>query len=161
MYSPLIVADYLLGTHSIQLTPLQANKLTYIAHGFTLALHDTKLVREPVEAWKYGPVFPSLYYALREFGGDNISALNYCSTKIDDGEINSRMKFLKTILGDRIRIIDMVIETYGKLSGSRLIELTHEKGTPWHKFYRKNERGIIIPTRVIKEHYKDIINGDF
>ena len=161
MHSPLIVADYILGTRTTTpLTPLQVNKLTYISHGFTLALDDEKLVRESVEAWKYGPVFPSLYYTLRDFGGDNIPSLNYCNTSIGGREIGDRTKFLEGVLGSKTRIIDMVMETYGKLSGSRLIDLTHEKGTPWHRFYRRNKRGTIIPTNVIKAHYRDIINGN-
>ena len=157
----MIVADYILARREIHMTPLQVNKLTYIAHGFNLAIYDKKLVNESVEAWQFGPVFPSLYYALRDFGGSNIPSLLYCNTMVNDTELDNRVQFLKTVLGDHTHVIDLVMETYGKLTGSRLITLTHEKGTPWHKFYRKGRRGIVIPTQEIKTHYKDLINGNF
>lgn len=159
MHSSLLVADYVLARRYARLTPLHVNKLTYIAHGFTLAMHDTKLVHEPVEAWKYGPVFPSLYYALRGFGGGDIPYLTYCNTKLNDVVIDDRLGFLRNLLGEESKIVDMVIDTYGSLSGRQLIEITHKKGTPWYKFYRKDRHGIIIPTEEIRAHYQEIIDG--
>ena len=159
MYSPLLVADYILAKRHAPLNPLQANKIVYIAHGFTLAIYDTKLVYEPVEAWKYGPVFPSLYYTLRRYGGNDIPHLSYCNTKLSDIGINERLDFFGKILGNRTKVIDMVMDTYGTLTGNRLITITHKKGTPWHKFYRKNRHDITIPTEEIKIHYQEIKDG--
>ena len=159
MHSPLLVADYVLASRRAPLTPLQVNKLVYIAHGFTLAMHDAKLVHESVEAWRYGPVFPTLYYALRRFGGDNIPHLAYCNTSLSGTGIGQRLSFLEGILDSQAKIVDMVMDTYGKLSGNSLITITHEEGTPWRKYYRKNRRGIKIPTEEIRTHYQEIING--
>ena len=160
MYSPLLVADYMLAKNdgNVDLTPLQVNKLTYISHGFALAIYNTKLVADDVEAWRYGPVFPQLYYALRHYGGNTIPHLSYCNTGIDTDQINDRYDFFKHILDNKTEIIDMVLNTYGKLSASELIERTHRKGTPWKKHYRKGSYGIIIPSEHIKQHYLDIIN---
>lgn len=159
MHSPLLVADYILAQNAADLTPLQVNKLTYISHGFTLAMHGTKLVADDVEAWRYGPVFPQLYYALRRFRGNIIPRLSYCNTGLDTMQIDERCNFIKSILGNKTKVIDMVLNTYGKLSGSELIDRTHRKGTPWKKYYRKGSYGILIPSEHIEQHYLDIING--
>ena len=118
-----------------------------------------KLVNEDVEAWQYGPVFPQLYYALRRFGGDAIPHLTYCNTELNEMVVKERLSFIKNILGSNTEVIDMVLNTYGKLSGNDLIRRTHRKGTPWKKYYRKGSYGITIPDYEIKQHYWDIING--
>ena len=52
------------------LRPLKLMKLVYIAHGYMLALLDRSTdgtKRERVEAWQYGPVFPSVYYSFKNY----------------------------------------------------------------------------------------------
>src|SRR5437660_12739202 len=55
------------------LTPLQIIKLAYIAHGWMLALYQRPLILDRIEAWKYGPVIPDLYRALRDYGGGSVT----------------------------------------------------------------------------------------
>ena len=49
-------------------------------------------------------------------------------------------------------IIRAVWEKYGRWSGSRLIELTHERGDPWHQTRQENpgEKDAPIPRRLMK-----------
>ena len=55
-----------------RLTQMQLLKLTYIAHGWNLAVNGEPLVSEPVEAWNYGPVIRDLYNHIRFYGSDPI-----------------------------------------------------------------------------------------
>ena len=55
-----------------KVNPLKVQKLVYFAHGWNLALVDAPLIRERVEAWKYGPVVSDLYHALKEYGAGPI-----------------------------------------------------------------------------------------
>ena len=48
-------------------TPLQLQKLVFLAHGWAFPLLGRQLVDERVEAWLYGPVFPELYLALKRY----------------------------------------------------------------------------------------------
>ena len=74
----LAIANYfieLAHKDNIDIRPLKLMKLVYIAHGYILALLDkptdgAKL--EKVEAWQYGPVFPSVYYSFKQYGGNPI-----------------------------------------------------------------------------------------
>lgn len=59
MYSPVQIANKFItlgNQHHNPLTHMQLQKLTYIAHGYYLALTGKPLLNECVSAWKYGPV---------------------------------------------------------------------------------------------------------
>ena len=75
MYDVLTVADTILKIAKSKgkaLTPMQLVKLTYIAHGWSLALSERDLFKNRIEAWRYGPVIPDLYQATKNFGRSEI-----------------------------------------------------------------------------------------
>ena len=155
MISAPLVADYIIGTAGRPLTPMQINKLAYISHGFTLALENDVLFYDKVEAWRYGPVVPSIYYMLRHYGGGVITALQYCGTMTNTLEMQSRLKFMNKIVPTfHKQIIDIVIRKYGHFSGSGLSTITHETGTPWHQCYKAGKLGTEIPNSMTKKYYK-------
>ena len=152
--SALLIADYLIGKHA-PLTPMQVNKLAYIAHGFTLAIEGQPLFRDRVEAWKYGPIIPSLYHALKDFGGDEISILPYCGTRVDTPDLDKRLDLTTTQIPERHRaVIDRVITVYGGFSGPMLSTITHEEGSPWHQCYQEGEFGIQILNDITRKYYQ-------
>lgn len=69
----LSVANYFIelahkeGRH---ITQLGLMKRVYIAHGFSLALNYQSLLDprfDKVEAWRYGPVIPSVYHSFKQY----------------------------------------------------------------------------------------------
>ena len=54
-----------------------------------------------------------------------------------------------------IELLLAVINDYGKYSSSKLIEITHEKGSPWDMVYSENANNI-IPNNTIKKYFKNI-----
>lgn len=157
---PILAADYLMAHSASLLTPLQVIKMVYIAHGYTLALLDEPLVGEPVEAWRYGPVVPSVYHSAKKYGGSEIDELLYSGIRINDAE---GMKTIKRFFDDRIppqqrAILDGVLEGYGRFTGIELTRMTHGDGTPWSQYYRPDVMGQQIPNAVIKSHYKELID---
>ena len=53
-------------------------------------------------------------------------------------------------------IIDKIWGHYGKLSGSKLSDLTHQKDTPWHIAYYEDGRNAVIKNSSIKRYYRDL-----
>jgi uncharacterized phage-associated protein len=154
----MLVADYLIANGGGRLTPLHVNKLTYISHGWTLGIRGYPLIHDRIEAWRYGPVIPVIYHTLSGYGEAEIPRLYYCRTAPDSDEFAPRAKFLKAVLKPNLDIIDKVLEMYGHLTGSELIELVHQKGSPWHTCYVKGRRGTPIPNHIIKRHYRGLVD---
>lgn len=127
------------------LTPLQVIKLTYIAHGWMLALYQRPLISDPIEAWKYGPVIPSLYHALKKYGSGSVT-----------GTIGAGFFDAGTLDDDERDLIEQVYKEYGHLTGIQLSRITHLPGTPWYETWT-GEPNEEIPNDLIAEHYRRII----
>ena len=123
------------------LTNMQLQKMVYTAHGFSLALRDTKLYYEYTRAWNFGPVVPELYEKLREHDSNQVK--NKISSSPEE-EIDK----------DSSEIIEEVYKNYKQYSGPQLSGLTHQKNTPWSKTWESNKYGV-IPADDIYKFYKD------
>lgn len=138
-----------------KVSPMKIQKLVYLAHGYSLALRETPLVDELFEAWRFGPVLPSLYHAFKGYGDNPISS--YIK--------NSGYDFLFTqnvdpIITDLtvIEVISFVWDNYGQMDPLELSDWTHEKGAPWDTVI--NEKGFkfknqSIDNQLIKEYFKN------
>lgn len=150
MYSALTIADEILRIAKRQgktLTPMQLVKLTYIAHGWALVILGRDLFSDRIEAWKYGPVIPSLYRATKHHGRNPIP-----HKLIDDSKPSSVDEDTRNFLED-------VVSKYGDLSGYALSSLTHKVGTPWDCVYKDGVMNIEIPDDLIKRHYQEKLDG--
>ena len=156
-----MIADYFIASTGGGLTPLQVIKLTYIAHGYSLALLNEALIEEEVEAWKYGPVVPSVYHAAKKYGGRKITELLYSGMPTSDEEgVKSAIAFISGRMSDGQKaVLDGVLAVYGKFTGFELTDRTHIQGSPWKRFYRPRSYGRKIPNSFIKSHYKEIVDS--
>jgi len=130
------------------LTPMQLIKLVYLSHGWMLGLCDRPLLREKVEAWRYGPVIRSLYSAVKSYRDGCIPVTN----------LNEKAYF--TVMNDEkfdseeLAVIEQVYRLYGEFSGIQLSNLTHQEGSPWHSVWSIAGQNSEIPDEIIKDHYK-------
>lgn len=129
------------------LTPLQLMKLTYMSQGWMLALKGRPLFDDDIEAWKYGPVIPTLYQRTKQFGSSVIT------------------EQLPAPTGDKLdpeadEILNAVVENYGRFSGAALSNLTHRKGSPWSQVWEEGVTHIEIPTNLIRSHYEKLKEAD-
>ena len=144
MHSAVKIAKYFVDKSNQEndMTPMKLLKMVYIAHGWMLALYDRPLISEDVEAWKYGPVIPELYRALKKWGGDEVDELpDEWRVELDEDEQN---------------ILEHVYENYKGYSGVALSAMTHAKGTPWTTV-GGGALGRIIPNEVIRNYYKSFV----
>lgn len=112
-------------------------KRVYIAHGFALALSGHGLLDprfDKVEAWKYGPVIPSVYHSFKRFKSNPITE-KAVVLELDE---NNQPTFPTPTLYDKddIAVVEMVWKRYKSFSGSELVDLTHEEGTPWQLCFK-------------------------
>lgn len=119
-----------------KLTPLQLQKLVFLAHGWSFPLLNRPLVGDRVEAWRYGPVFPELYVALKRYGATAVKEVPESARERVTNRVNE-----VTLDKSEMGVIDLVYEKYGSLSGPMLIELTHQEGSPWHNTEEGSEIG--------------------
>ena len=47
------------------ISPMKLQKLVYYAHAWHLAFLGQPLIREEVQAWKFGPVIPDVYFNIQ------------------------------------------------------------------------------------------------
>ena len=155
--SALLAADYLISRSGGALTPLQVISLVYVAHGYSLALLDRPLTDEAVEAWRHGPVVPSVYHCAKRHGARPIGALLYSGAGAGRAERPGAAESLfEGIPPDQRAILDGVLEAYGAFSGSQLVAMTHEAGSPWDLYRRSRAT---IPDEAIKAYYLEVVNS--
>ena len=151
------------------LSPMKLQKLVYYAHGWWLALTDQPLINEQVEAWKFGPVIPSLYRAFRRYG--NAPITDYARSSVDRGSVAGdgfyEPEWSIPAIDDRPedaarvrQVLDRIWEIYGKYTAIQLSNATHQPGTPWHQVYTEYQgdlpRGTDIPADTIKRHFRSL-----
>jgi uncharacterized phage-associated protein len=159
MENPIAIANYFIQKSfdtGVELTPMKLVKLVYIAHGWHLGVADSPLISEPVQAWKYGPVVESVYKEFKNYGDQQI-------TQLGTGHWNGLKIGFPSASNDKQEFLDKVWDVYKDYNGLQLSTLTHQTGTPWHQVWiqqgGQNVRAAIIPNDVIKQHYKNKING--
>ncbi|MBB6262521.1 putative phage-associated protein [Paenochrobactrum gallinarii] len=146
MYNVITIADTILKLAKEKgqaLTPMQLMKLVYIAHGWSLALRDTDLFADRIEAWRYGPVIPDLYFSTKTWGRNPIP-LHMISGGLDVDQST------ETFLRD-------VFDKYGHLDGIALSHMTHKPSTPWSQVYEAG-RNVEIPDSLIETHYRQLLD---
>lgn len=145
---------------------MKLQKLVYFAHGWHLGLKGTPLVDEPVQAWPYGPVFPSLYHEFKHFGNGEIG--DY-ATELNWGDATTPTGFhvvVPTIPAED-RYVQLLLrkiwEMYGPATPVKLSNATHEPGTPWEQVNREHggqiPKGTIISEGIIRKHFGHLAGG--
>jgi uncharacterized phage-associated protein len=154
--SSLSVANYFIEkslNSGIELTPMKIIKMVYIAHGWHLAIKGEPLINEAVEAWKFGPVIPSVYRNFRSYRDGQITKMAQIFN--EDNLISPQVESEDTRV-----FLQSVWDAYSQYSGWQLSAITHEKDTPWFKIWNDNGGhqviGAIIPNDVIHSHYSDL-----
>ncbi|WP_171172867.1 Panacea domain-containing protein [Ruegeria sp. HKCCA5929] len=128
------------------LTPLELLKLTYLSHGWHLAFLGQPLISEDVQAWQYGPAYPELYHATKQYRASPVQEVP---------ERGIEMFGRQKVDPQTDKLLRSVFNTYKKFNGVQLSALTHQPGTPWEEAWSKS-RNAAIPDEVIKRHFDEL-----
>ena len=172
-YTPAHVANHFLERsfrEDSPLTVLKLIKLCYLGYGWHLGVFGERLFDEPIEAWDYGPVIPSLYHEFKYYGRLPI-VTKARSLKIRDrtrGRVQAGYALeVPWIPEDEEKIqasLDWVWKTYAPYDAFALSYLTHRKDTPWDQVFKKSKDGTttcdqVISPELIYQHFNDLFNN--
>ncbi|MEM6602529.1 MAG: type II toxin-antitoxin system antitoxin SocA domain-containing protein [Pseudomonadota bacterium] len=157
--TPSEVANFFLKKawdEDVYITVMKLIKILWFAYGFWLALTGKKLFNETFEAWRYGPVVPSIYHEFKRFGKDPIPegelskildpySKNWVSAPHISGDI------------DLEKFLEKIWELYGDFTSRQLVDLTHKSNTPWHKEYVAGLLHKEISDSITKEYFEEEI----
>lgn len=127
--SILTVANYViyyLNQKGQKITQLKLQKLLYFIEAYNMVCGNPPMFSEKFKAYTYGPLCFEVYNYYKIFGGKPI---NVCD------EIDEQTKEKLAPYKD---IIDAVCDTFGDLSAAQLVNLTHEKNSPWYNVWHRN-----------------------
>jgi uncharacterized phage-associated protein len=137
-----------------RVTNLALQKLLYFAHAMYLIERKQPLVAGYFEAWQYGPVHPAAYRAFQTAA---------------DREISFRATRLNIVTGESTELpppsdpevgrhLAGIMNSYGRLTPGRLVDIAHAKGAPWDFIVDKGRTsialGLRIPDNVIVARFK-------
>ncbi len=138
--------------------PLKLQKLLYYAHGWHLAIAGLPLLDEPIEAWTYGPVVPTVYHEFKAYGREPIDLAGYCYDYVTDDRTKP---LVPTEDGDTLDLLERIWKAYGAFSGTQLSAMTHAPNSPWAKTRERGRaqgqlNGVDIPNEDIKAHFVEM-----
>ena len=137
------VADWFIEYSGYTKTSLQIQKLAYIAHGYMLGIHGVPLVRDQVQAWKLGPVFPEIYWKFKRW------KFNPIGTSASPAPFTTMQQ----------DVMENVFASYGRFCGYYLSDITHENSdgkTPWTQCYVEGAKYTPIPDDITEEYYRQL-----
>ena len=100
-----------------EVTPLALQKILYFIQGIYMVIFGKPLYKEDCMAWIHGPVYEEVYDLFRDFKYNPIEDNRFAIFKDRFEELSEQEK----------KIIDLVINTFGKYSGKVLEDITHEE----------------------------------
>lgn len=135
-------------------TQMKLQKMVYFAHGFHLAFYGEPLVAENFEAWKFGPVIPSLYQTYKSWGNNAILAFSTSEYMIHPNAIHPEHSFIHFGgLDERgAYAIDYTWQVTRNIDAITLSNWSHEPGSPWDQSYKLHND--LIPNPLIKEYFR-------
>ena len=167
-YPAISIANYFIEKaqedNVTDLTLMKLIKLVYIAHGTYLAVKEKNLIKEKIQAWKFGPVIKSLY---KEFGYYGMAPITETASHIvesGEGQVSFRECNIPEDDVNTLSILNQVWDHFKKYSGVQLSNWTHLAGSPWYKAWH-HEGGSekfnhIISNDLIKNYFKDVVIDD-
>ena len=134
-------------------------KRVYIAHGFSLAITGRPLVDprfDRIEAWKYGPVIPSVYHSFKHNKDKPIKEPAVIA-RWSASEAKEKFEVPKLTNEDDKRLVELIWKRYIQLSDGDLVSITHEPGTPWSMVYVEGENRV-IPDERTRDYYEKVMD---
>ncbi len=127
------------------LTNMKLNKLVYFAYARYLKEGEV-LFSEPIQAWKFGPVIPDVYYTYNKYGRNQIT-----------------QPASRNISEKSYEVAEKTWQDFGKLTAWDLMELSHQENSAWSKTYQEESNALTDDDVILssKDGEKPSLTGTF
>ncbi len=134
-----------------EITNLLLQKVLYYVKAISHVFNGFSIIPESCEAWRLGPVFPTVYDKYKEFGKQEI-------------KLNLSGEYIQSLLTEEEKeIVNFVLNTFGIYNAWFLRDLTH-KEEPWitarGDLDESDASKNVIEDKLIYEFFKRV-NGKF
>jgi uncharacterized phage-associated protein len=139
-----LLLDLALAEDNLPITHIALQKLLYFSHGHFLIRTRRPLVSGAFEAWRYGPVHPAVYQAFKGEGDRPIK------TRAVARDVMTGVATELDVPNDplvRGQLRD-VLRSYGHLSPSRLVDISHARKGPWATVVNKAQTSVALGLRI-------------
>lgn len=132
-------------------TQMKLQKMVYFAHGYHLARYAIPLIKEQFEAWKFGPVVPSIYHTYKLYGSDEITDSYLVPiADVQDDELRSLSETAQ-------EAIDYTWDATKNVTALNLSAWTHKAGSPWALAFKPDMNSIPIENNVIGKYFTSFL----
>lgn len=145
--SALQAAETLIEIGGRSFSNLQIQKLLYLGQMFHMGEHGVPMFDDDFEAWKLGPVIPSVYRRAKIYGSKPVAKLFS----------DQRLPELST---GRV-MLEKLIEELPDKSPWKLVSITHWDKGAWAKNYTQGDFGSYIPKADILDEYRTRVERAF
>lgn len=141
----------------LSITNQRLQKLLYFVQALFIKEKGTLCFLDPMEAWTFGPVVPSVYSVYRIFGGNLIPEIK----EVMDSKKKIHRLCDVQITEDEERLIDRIIKLTAAIPTREMIRITQFQ-TPWRLTYDPKVNRIIDPSLMLKRFskMKGILNDE-
>jgi len=130
----------------INVTPMKLQKLIYCIYKEYLKKTGYSLFEEDFEAWKYGPVIPSVYQMFKDRGSNRIN--NYAdANKGIYKAVNENNK------APFKQIVDKIWSIYKDYNGIVISSFTYGKNTAWRNAVKERRNQLLVSDIKSEEDY--------
>ncbi|MBC5775734.1 DUF4065 domain-containing protein [Pontibacter sp. KCTC 32443] len=152
MYNINTICDYVILRLKSEgedfLTNLRLQKLLYYVQAWHLAFNKEKLFEGDFQAWIHGPVNREIYDRFKDSKG--LYSEIHLADLLDEN-------CFQNIDEESRKHVDVILENYGKFSGTQLEYMTHQE-EPWidaRKGYSPSQRcEIVINNELMGDYYR-------
>ncbi|WP_283749714.1 Panacea domain-containing protein [Bacillus mycoides] len=120
---------------------LKLQKLIYFSYAEFLLRTGIKLFKEPIVAFKYGPVVESVFHKYKVHGSSVIDYKEDETICYETEDLAITPSFMKLASSEHgivaLECILKALKQYGEFSAGVLVEKTHQSGGPWDRVYKE------------------------
>ncbi|MDE8193520.1 DUF4065 domain-containing protein [Erysipelothrix rhusiopathiae] len=158
IYSAQEISNYIIeysNSKGYSIKNIRLQKTLYAVQGLSLLNRDMPAFNEKIEAWKYGPVVPDIYYNYASYGPSEITKEGIMSNMIIFTSLGIQEKEYSNdlISSDMKEVIESTVDFFSKMKDFDIVDWSHAH-TAWFSTYNPDNIHVEINHEKISNTFK-------